>query len=115
MLKAYQCDLSVLPNNLSYATAEYEYFIVREVLSEGKNIGEYHIRMKRSHDNVMSSITYLRSRLSGCSIGLVDSTLTLNLEFPIFIKVEDELCNSAMPAMFEKMDDEIKMWRASAL
>ena len=73
------------PTKIEYSKVDFKHFSCRAVVLEGKQIGEYHVRPA---DN--QSINDLMNRLRDIDtseVGLIDSTGSLNLEFPIYVKV----------------------------
>ena len=106
-MKAYTMALSIIPNVIHYAIADYESFEVREVLINGKPKGEYHVKIKDG-SSIGGAVQYFIGKLPDCMVGQVDITGTLNLEYPIFIIVQSGLIADSMKDIFESMDEELK-------
>ena len=107
MLKAYSYGMSVRPEDINYATMEFEHFVVREVLIGEEPKGEYHIKIL-DRSNLANAVGFFRRELLGCEVGLVDPSGVLHLEYPIYVVAKDEMAKSAMAANFEQIDSKVK-------
>ena len=99
--------LSVDPNVINYAVAEYESFEVREVFLGSQPKHEYHIRIKDG-SSTQGALVYLRTKFDGCEIGLVDPSGILNLEYPIYVIVKSELIKDIVKSIFDEIDEELR-------
>lgn len=100
-MNAYSFEMH--PEGISYATMEYGYFTVREVLIDNEPKGEYHIKILDSSDT-RKAAEFFQREMPGVEVGLVDPTGTLNLEYPIYAVARDEMAKAGMTATFEQID-----------
>jgi hypothetical protein len=109
MLRTHEVDMTVNPQGINYANSSYEFFDVREVYIDGKSKGEYHIKPTRTKD-LSYFLAYLRSEFVGNEVGQVDPTGTLDLEYPIYLKITEPMYMDIAFKLFSKIDEEIKNW-----
>jgi len=105
-MKAYNYSFSVNPSNISYGEMEFDSFRAREVLIDGETKGEYHIAPLKVNAKVLFS--HMKRRMPQFRMGMVDPSGVLNLDYPIYLIVEDEMSKSCMFEIFEKFDREIQ-------
>ena len=92
---------------ITYASMEFKSFSAREVYVDGKQKGEYHIKLT-GKKNPSAAIVFLRPSFPDCSIGLADPSGLLNLEYPIYLICKDNpLVMDSIPKTFEKIDEEM--------
>lgn len=92
---------------ITYAEMTFKSFQVREVYVDGKQKGEYHIR-PTAGKSLESTVLFLKSRFSRCSIGLADPSGLLSLEFPIYLVCRnDPMVMESIPSTFEQIDEEM--------
>lgn len=107
---SYSFEITNHRDEFSYSEMEFVHFKVREVIfSEeirNNNYGEYHIKIldKSSVDNAVS---FFKRRFPGCEVELIDPGNLLNLEYQIYIKVNDPLTKDSMIESFENINDEL--------
>jgi len=91
---------------ITYADMQFKSFQVREVYINGRQTGEYHVKpVGKSH---VSAVMFLKARMHRCSIGLIDPSGLLNLEYPIYIVCKnDPMVMEAIPQIFEQIDEEM--------
>ena len=106
-MKAYSLQLSINPQDINYALAEYDSFEVREVMIGDKPKGEYHIKIKDG-SSPQAAVLYLKGKFPDCIVDLVDESGILNLEYPIYILTKSELVKSSIKEAFEAIDDELR-------
>jgi len=95
---------------ISYGVAEFKWFEVREVFIDGKQNGEYHIKIKS--ENVKSSlahaVVFFMEKFPNCKVGPIDPTFTLGLEYHIYIKTDDPMRIMSMMESMESIDSDLK-------
>lgn len=77
-------NVSVDPQNIHYAEAIFSRIVVREVYDGDNPNGTYHIK-PIDNINTVFLVNFLRDKIPGVEIDQVDSSGTLNLEFPIYL------------------------------
>ena len=110
-MKSYKFKMSVEPESISYGVSEYINFEVREVVKDGKQIGEYHVKMINS-SKLNEAVLFFKRNLGGdCEIGLIDPEMTLNLEYPIYIKIGGLIAVEDMDEAFNDMDKSLSEFK----
>ena len=101
-LKSYQYHVEL--NKISYGISEFESFEVREVFIDEKPKGEYHIKIKDG-SSLENAVMFFKREFGGdCEVGLVDPSGTLALEYPIYIKVTNQLLIDGMNEAFVEIN-----------
>jgi len=106
-VKSYRYGIPTQPQNIHYAIMEYKFFEIREVLIDEKPKGEYHVKLL-DKSKLINAVSFLRKHLFNCEIGIIDPSGVLNLEYPIYIILKDELIKSSIISIFETMDKELQ-------
>lgn len=102
-MKAYSFEMSMSPEDITYAVMEYGYFVVREVMIGDKPKGEYHIKIL-DRSNLRKAVEFFQRELPGIEVGMVDPSGELNLEYPIYAIAEGEMEQAGMMSSFEQID-----------
>ena len=107
-MRSYSFDDSIeaRPDGIQYAEMEYRSFVVREVMRNGKSIGEYHIKTKDASSNA-GAVQYFKSHLNDCEVGLVDPDGILNLEYPIYVTTKSNMVIDNIIEIFCDIDNKI--------
>lgn len=104
-MNAYSYSFSVNPSKISYGEMEFNNFRAREVLVDGDPKGEYHIAPIGMDTKVL--LSFMKRRLSKYKVGIVDPSGVLNLEYPLYVMVEDEMAKACMNEIFDNFDKEL--------
>jgi len=95
-------------SKIEYLSTEYKFLTIRKVLSSSgicnNNYGEYHVMLHDGSDP-NNAVIFLRSRLPGCEVGLIDPSGVLNLEYSIYIIRKDDL---DVEKVIEEIDIELQ-------
>lgn len=102
-MKAYSFEMSVNPEDITYAIMEYGYFVVREVLIGDNPKGEYHVKIL-DRSSLHKAVEFFQRELPGIEVGLVDPTGALDLEYPIYVKAKGEMEQAGMMSSFDQID-----------
>ena len=105
-MNSYEFTIKAKPNGIQYGEIGYNFFCAREVLREGKPVGEYHIKLN-DNSSVQSAVTYFQNQLRECEVGLVDPDGLLNLEYPIYIIIKDKMVLNDIANIFHEIDNEL--------
>lgn len=106
-MKSYEFDyLIVDPNGVSYATIEYHYFALREVLHHGKATGIYHVKLFDS-SSLEAAVDKFKEILPGCEVIIVDETGILKLEYPICIIIKNQMVMENFNEIMSDLDDQL--------
>jgi len=106
-MKLYEKDM-VIKDCVTYGRMEFDHFSVQEVYVEDKQKGEYHIKLHGFKDPSYAVVFFRRYFLSDCSVGLVDPSGLLNLEYPIYLICKNNpLVMSAINEIFSKIDEDM--------
>jgi len=102
-------DQNIKPQNISYGDASFKNFDIREVFIDGKQKGEYYIKIRNSDiKNIFKAVLFFTDKLPSCEVGVIDSGNKLKLDFHIYIKTKDELLKDAIISVMENIDNEIQ-------
>jgi len=98
----------IKPKEVSYGEAPFKNFIVREVFIDGKQSGEYHVKLQNaSHENIQFTNKFFSNVLNECEVGIIDPTNTLNLEYHLYVKTADQMKILSMIQIMECIDDDL--------
>ena len=103
-MNAFSYEMSMQPEDITYAITEYGYFVVREVLIGDVPKGEYHIKIL-DRSNLLKAVDFFRRELPGIEVGLIDPTRDFDLEYPIYAITKDEMSKTGMPSSFGQIDN----------
>jgi hypothetical protein len=99
--------LNIIPENITYGYSYYSQFTVRKVYINNVLKGEYHIAV--NDITIQNMIFFLNKYLGNeCDIGLIDPTMVLNLDYPIFIIIKKEIIKDVIDDIFETIYKELK-------
>jgi hypothetical protein len=109
MAESYEIGNPIIKKPISYAYWEFKSFTVREVMLNNNPTGEYHLKINNK-DGIISGDTYniFMSELSNPEIGQIDKSKILNLEYPYYIKIENELIKENVNEIFHDINDKIE-------
>ena len=94
-------------SNISYGIAGFKMFDVQEVFIDGKQKGEYHVRINGtfSIENILKAVSFFRHHLPGCEVGVIDPDGTLRLEYHIYVKTDDPMRIMSMMETMAMLND----------
>ena len=96
---------TVTPQKVSYGEARFNNFDVQEVFIDGKQKGEYYIRIRNPNNkSVFNAYIFLANKFKNCDVGVIDPGNVLGLNYHIFIKTKDEMLMEVMMNMMEEID-----------
>jgi hypothetical protein len=99
----------VTPQEVSYGEVVLKNFTIREVFIDGKQKGEYHIKLHHiTSGNLKNMMHFFTTMLTDCEVGAIDITNTLNLEYHIYIKTVNQLKIVSMMSIMETLDEPAK-------
>jgi hypothetical protein len=98
--------LNIIPENITYGFSYYNKFTVRKVYINNVLKGEYHIAV---NDITIQNMILILDKYLGkeCDIGLIDPTMVLNLDYPIFLIAKNEIVRDIMDEIFETIYKEL--------
>ena len=86
--------------NYDYIITEYDGVGVREVIRGDAATGEFHVKLRAGTD-VERALDHFRAQFGGQEVGLVDPTGVLNLDYPIYIIIKDQMMLEVAHSVFE--------------
>ena len=106
-MKSYSFGIEIKPDGIQYAEMEFNMFVAREVLRNGKAIGEYHIKIK-DNSSLINAVKYFQHQFPDCDVGLIDPDGFLNLEYPIYVLIKSRLILENVVGIFSEIDKELR-------
>ncbi len=99
--------LDIVPDNITYGYAEYRSFSVRKVYINNVINNEYHLRA--NDVPVQTLLASLKQYFGGyeCVFGLVDPSMQLNIDYPIFLVINDEMVKESVDDIFKNISNNI--------
>lgn len=105
-MKGYSFGIEIRADGIQYAEMDFNLFVAREVLRDGKAIGEYHVKIK-DNSSLINAVKYFKAQFSECDVGLIDPDGLLNLEYPIYILIKNRLILENVINIFRDIDKEL--------
>ena len=100
---------NINPDNISYGYESFKGFDVRQVFVNGDSKSEYHLKSDPAIININVLLDGAKKILGNdCEIGLVDPTLILTLDFPIFVIVKNPMIEDIMSDIWIDLENLIK-------
>jgi len=90
-----------------YAFMEFDFFRIREVINSNGATGEYHIALV-DNSNLKNAVQFFQRQFTGQNVGLVDPSGELQLDYPIYLIIKDELMKTEAHNIFELINSELK-------
>jgi hypothetical protein len=102
-MKSYSFGIETSAKGIQYAEMEFNAFIAREVLINGKPKGEYHVKPK-DDSSIINVCKFFQTQFAGCDVGLIDPDGLLNLEYPIYILISEPMILNSVVDIFRDID-----------
>jgi len=99
-----------IKKSYDYAIMEFDFFTIREVISNKGPTGEYHISIN-DNSNLKNAVQFFQRQFVGQQIGLVDPSGELKLDYPIYLIIKDELMKSEAHGIFESINESLNQSR----
>lgn len=106
-IKSYEMEPVINPSGISYGILKYDQVEVQEVLVNGIPNGTYHLKTKNCDIKRMMDLIKKLEVAPGIEVGLVDPTGLIQLEYPCFIIVRNEMAKLSMDTIFANLDEAI--------
>ena len=75
----------------------------------GKNSEENGEIQKKVSDSIIEAVSFFRKNLPSEEIGLIDPENILNLDYPIFLIINNSLLRTSILDIFHNMNEELKI------